>query len=178
MPEQGEIAEQLAIHVERWTQGFIKKRPHLREHYEDLLGVAYVRMMEVLEKLGPDALEDKFDGKFDKLSTYIRLSTRTAFSDFFRRNKIISSPHTRKPIPCEQLGRDPIGPDGVPTMPESEVMETLWECAKDERDRDILRDRVLQGGPISGTIQRTGYARNTITKRLRQMMDRYERMTE
>lgn len=164
--------EQLVPQIEHWVQGHIKRNPALQKHYEDLVAEAHLKMVEVVEKFGPD-LAKKFDGKFDKFSAYIRLSTQTAIAEFFRHEHIVTHPHTQEPPQWEYIRKEPAAEELTPI---EEILGTLRRCARDDCDREILEAR-MGGGTFTDTANRTGHSRNTIRKRLSLMRARYEKLT-
>lgn len=173
--EGGDLKTRLLVHIERWVGAQVRKNPGIQPYWDDLLAAAALKMLEVLDKFGPDPLE-KFDGKFDKLSAYVRLSTRTAIVDFLRNQPIIRAPRYNPPAICEHLKAGPTSDDPPTPLEDREVEAILWACAKDDKDRAILMAR-WNGGPLTETVEVTGISRNTIRKRLAQMLARYEKMT-
>jgi DNA-directed RNA polymerase specialized sigma24 family protein len=133
---------------------------------------AKLKMVAVLAEF-PNVVE-KFDGKFDKLSAYIRLSTRTAMADFFRNDHVIAFPHSQNP-PEIEASHPHAFMDETPVEPD-ETLETLRKCARDDGDRSILAARI-DGGTLAETAKLTGFSRNTIRKRLARMRSRYENLT-
>lgn len=168
-----EIKTRSADLVTKWVGAHVNRRPNLQPLYDDLVGEAMVKMLEIVEKCGPDPLA-QFEGNFDQFAQYLRLSIHTGIVDFIRQNSLIPVRSKTPPVfencnPKQFVDHTPVEPD--------ETLETLRACVRDERDRQILESRLNDGGTFEETSARTGYSRNTIRVHLRRMRKRYEKMT-
>lgn len=155
--------------IERWAKGYVSKRPGLSRHYQDLVGAANLRMVEKLSEIELENFEN-----FDKLSVYIRLSSRTAFSDFIRKSRTVQEPHSKSKTPCDHLAREPICRE-EPELSEYDVLEKLLDTVQDARDAKIITAK-LRGAKMAKDVAKiVGLSTSTVYRRLKAIKIRYKR---
>jgi RNA polymerase sigma factor (sigma-70 family) len=172
-----EIFNVLIPQVRCWVKSFTAKRPEVSALYDDMLGDANLKLVETLQRFD-DPILDHFGGNFDKLSTYIRLSTWTSMTDTIRKSPVITEPHSKdERIPVEALmSFHPIAPEDDEHEPltQSEALERLFETVQDTKDARILQAK-LDGAKTAKDVSKvTGLSTTTIYRRLRVLRNRYE----
>ena len=174
--DRNEIITRLIPLVERWTKGYVAKNPEmLKDHYDDLLGEANLKMLATLAKFDGDVLE-QFDDNFDKLSVYIRLTTRTAFSDFMRTNAVVIEPHSKEEkSQISQLSEDPEAKAFIEHENKRDVLERLFGVLQDRRDVKIIQAKLDGAKTAKEVSEVTGISTSTIYRRLKVIKSRYDK---
>lgn len=175
--DRDEIMEIMTPQISRWVKGFVSKYPDCAKNFDDIHQTAVLKCLARLTTMdgeGPPIL-DRFDGKFDKLSAYLRLTTWTAFSDFLRSNAIVAEPHSRERTPCERLKSEPEAAE-IPKTPleRGEVLKRLFDITQDQTDAKILQAKTDGAKTAREVSDAVGVSMATVYRRLKVMKNRYK----
>jgi len=172
-PTRDELISAMINQVDRWAKGFISKNPDCAKYFDDLKSEAIVKVLTVISPMDEPILS-KFGNNFDKFSTYIRLSTCTAFTNFLRNNGVVVQPHSVKDkAKCETLKREPLS-DEEPDLTEREVLDRMFSVLQDKTDIKIVNLR-LKGQSVKEVSKAVGISATTIYRRLRVIRSRYKK---
>lgn len=160
--------------VESTVRSFVRRTPSLLPYEEDLVGEGNVKLLEVIDRFLENG--EGFSGRF---SNYVRISIVTAISDFVRNNSVIRAPKD-KWVHVQTGGHFPGANHNFGT---EEVEKIILKCIRDRRDSMIVNAMMdADADPdtknsYAEVARRTGFSRNTVSKRLKAIKKRFDDLT-
>ena len=164
--DRDQIIRDYMPQVDKWVRGFVHKRPAHGPDFDDLLGVAHLRLVEIADEF--------LEGKIDTFSVYLRLSICTAISDYIRSNTVVPCRGKDPPVvefyPCRAFIDHRTGGDVDP-------FPRILQCAKDGIDKAIILFKAEgQKKTWRDVAAETGLSRSTIHRRLKAIKARYDKL--
>lgn len=190
-PTRDELAAEWLPQVERWIKGYVAKKPEWSHHYYDFLSDATIKLMERIDIFLAEG--EEFGTHF---SCGLRITIMNDISSFLRYHYVRAARFRllidNSVDPGFELQDDDEGgfsrylkhnlQQGMqlavydPCYQDETTEQLIFQACRDENDAAIVQSRI-DGVKTKDIAMSLGVSSETVRKRLKRILKRYDRAT-